>query len=303
MEQSGFHADRVTSWSRLELSRLRCITDRKEVGAGSSLPLKNTASYIIDFSARMFQSVLNYMRYKRYHTGLLVIISLWTDPSLFVTISIYYVLESRRVTFISVKWLFGNFMIAVIYTRAFWNWFEGRTLRYETFRTIIARSIVFHFDFSTCRSENDRWIHPTYGSRHRHVGVYRVHTWKHFFPAASRNVVSINDKNVSNNTTPFLYYSHQSFDINIKFAKKLASTATRGGVEIAPSACGTKNTRESSWPISSIEEGCVDLGGFCTIRNQLLRLLSDKKGLRAVAMYKRWKLYSSTRFSLITFAR
>jgi hypothetical protein len=70
------------------------------------------------------------------------------------------------------------------------------------------------------------------------------------FPAASssrntlRSVVSINDKNVSNNTTPFLYYSHQSFGINIKFAKKLASTATGGGVEIAPSACGTKNSRE-----------------------------------------------------------
>lgn len=188
MEQSGFHADRVTSWSRLELSRLRCITDRKEVGAGSSRPLKNTASYIIDFSAQMFQSVLNYVRYKRYHTGLLVIISSWTDPSLFVTISIYCVLQSRRVTFISVKWLFGHFKTAVIYTRAFWNWFQGRNRfdRFETFRTIIARSIAFHFDFSTCRSKNDRRIPPTYGSRHRHVGVYRGHTWKHFFPAASR---------------------------------------------------------------------------------------------------------------------
>lgn len=32
--------------------------------------------------------------------------------------------------------------------------------------------------------------------------------------------ISINDTNISNNTTPFLYCSHQSFGINIKFAKK-----------------------------------------------------------------------------------
>lgn len=144
--------------------------------------------------------------------------------------------------------------------------------------------------------------YPTYGSSIG-IRVHRVHTWKHFFPAASRNaersvVVSINDKNVSNNTTPFLYYSHQSFGINIKFAKKLASTAMGGGVEIAPSVCGTKNTWESSWPISSIEEGCADHGGFCTIWNRLLRLLSDKKGLRAVTTHKDGNLapYNSAQF-------
>lgn len=43
-------------------------------------------------------------------------------------------------------------------------------------------------------------------------------------------VVSINDKNVSNNTTPFLYYSHQSFGINIKFAKKNSRRRATGEV-------------------------------------------------------------------------
>lgn len=33
-------------------------------------------------------------------------------------------------------------------------------------------------------------------------------------------------ENAPNNTTPFLYYSHQSFGINIKFAKKRGSTCS-----------------------------------------------------------------------------
>lgn len=49
-------------------------------------------------------------------------------------------------------------------------------------------------------------------------------------------VVSINDTSLSNNATPFLYYGHQSFGINIKFAKKLVGV----GVEVAPSAKYTK---------------------------------------------------------------
>lgn len=66
-------------------------------------------------------------------------------------------------------------------------------------------------------------------------------------------VVSINDTNVPNNTTPFLYYSHQSFGINIKFAKKPSSPSWlllhwQGGGSKLQRQLRDNESHGGSWP-------------------------------------------------------
>ena len=77
---------------------------------------------------------------------------------------------------------------------------------------------------------------------HSAYGLSLLSGWRSTWIFSSN--VSINDTNVSNNTTPLLYYSHQSFGINIKFAKKL-TVALGSKLHRQP----RKQKQTGSWPI------------------------------------------------------